>query len=125
VLNRVDLVNRINPNAVGVSDIEVRFPEELESKAQGKIIDLTDPKQVAEALWITLDGKPDQLLYEIIITDGTANQHTPTRKLPVTVATIQEGADIINNIEKLLVKDYKNVLDPKNFITPATGEMKR
>ena len=131
VLNRVDLVNRINANAVGVSEIEVFFPDKLESRAQGKIIDLTDPKQVAEAMGLPLTGEPDQFLYTIIITDGHVSKSdiqksgVTKREIPITVATVKEGADIINSVEKLLVKDYKTVLDPKNFIAPASGEMKR
>lgn len=110
----VDLVNVHNPNAVSTNKIEITFPYALVSDPEKKIIDLTNAEQVAEALEIKLDGKPDQLLYtiEVMSKVDPDSDHKITRSIPVTVKTIKEGADIINNAENALISEPTKAIAP-------------
>ena len=111
--HQTDLVNIQNPNATAVSTMTIEWPKEICSTPE-KIIDLTDPKQVAKALGIKLDGKPDQLLYTIKLGNGDYQNMTPTT-YPVMVSNVVEGAEFINRLANLLVSPRIKAAAPEKF----------
>jgi hypothetical protein len=120
--SNTDLVNIAKQGATSADKLEVIIPYQLKSYSKpnviesyakgdavksidGRIVDLYDPKQVAEAMGLTLDGTKDQFLYNITLSSICEKERVVAKTIPVTVATVKEGADLINNLEDRLMSD--------------------
>lgn len=125
-LDGIDIVNIQEPNAVTLNKMGIKYPDDLISETGGNIVNLSDPKQVAAAMGVELNGDPNQLLYEITIGRiDSAGGVLPDKTIPVTVANVKEASDFLNGLDNLFVTDRAKAVHPDRFKdTPFTPRSK-
>ena len=79
----------------GSKDVPLTYRAELKNPS----LNLNDPAAVAKALGITLNGKPDQFLYKIVMRYESGSAIV-TRNIPVRVDNISDGSKLIYNSRK-------------------------